>query len=478
MTCCVSVVTLERMKTQIQAEEQPAESKPVRMPSKWPVEISNGDAVAKIYKHTVSIEREKKTDRYRTFLVTFYSGGKRQRRRFMDFGKAKALANQVTAQKAQGALGAAALSPAARVSLEEALTLLAKHEGTRAAQPSRLVDIVRDYTAASAALPAGGTLTEAVKFFAARHPSNMPRKTVAEVVAEFIADRRSAGCSEVHLHDLNTRLASQFAPAFRLPIASVTAPQVQTWVYTAKRKWDGRPTSARNKDNQLRTISSMFQFARRMKYVPAELAIEIAEIPVPKKQPAPIGTYTAEEIRRLLAAADTEIKPALAIAAFAGLRLAEVARLDWREVRLAERLIVVEAGKAKTAARRLVPILDNLADWLAPFAKPFGPVNPCEEELHNVGNALGNRFERAAARAKVPWRRNGFRHSFISARVATLKDVPQVALECGNSPAVIFSHYRALLTEVEGKAWFEVRPPQQPGNVVLMPAAAQPTTAP
>jgi integrase len=469
---------MKRMITQIEAEAQPPESKPVRTPTKWPFEVRNGDCVAKIYKHTVSIKRAKKTDDYKTFLLTYYSGGKRQRRRFMDFAKAKKEADRVTEQKAQGALGAAALSPAARVALEEALTLLAKHEGTSAAQPARLVEIVRDYTTASATLPAGATLTEAARFFAQRHPANMARKTVAEVVAEFIADRRSAGCSEVHLHDLKIRLARQFAPAFTLPIASVAAPMVQTWVYGQKRVCDGLPTSARNKENVLRSVSSMFQFARRMKYVPAELALEISEIPTPKTQPAPIGIYTADEIGRLLAAADAEVKPALAIAAFAGLRLAEVARLDWREVRLAERLIVVEAGKAKTAARRLVPILDNLAGWLAPFSKPFGPVNPCTEELHNVGNALGNRFERAAARAKVPWRRNGFRHSYISARVATLKDVPQVALECGNSPAVIFSNYRALLTEAEGKVWFEVRPAQQPGNVVPMPAAAQAATAP
>jgi integrase len=37
-------------------------------------------------------------------------------------------------------------------------------------------------------------------------------------------------------------------------------------------------------------------------------------------------------------------------------RTAEIARLDWHEVRLTEKFIIIEAGKAKTAARRLVPI--------------------------------------------------------------------------------------------------------------------------
>ena len=90
--------------------------------------------------------------------------------------------------------------------------------------------------------------------------------------------------------------------------------------------------------------------------------------------------------------------------------------------------------------------------------------------MHNVGNALGNRFERAAARAKVSWKRNGFRHSYITYRVATLNDVPAVALECGNSPNVIFSNYRALATESEGKAWFAVMPPEQPTQIISLAA--------
>ena len=63
------------------------------------------------------------------------------------------------------------------------------------------------------------------------------------------------------------------------------------------------------------------------------------------------------------------------------------------------------------------------------------------------------------------------RHSYISYRIVTLKDVPAVALECGNSPSVIFSNYRALASEAEGKAWFEVRPEQNAANIITMPAS-------
>jgi len=319
-------------------------------------------------------------------------------------------------------------------------------------------------------LPKDITFAEMAQFYKQKHPPNMHRKTVEEVVREFIADRRSAGCSAVHVHDLEIRLG-QFSKAFSLPIMPVSTPTVQQWIYGLKNQKTERAVAARTKENMIRQIVSLFNFARRQKYLPAELALEISEIPAPKKQHAPIGIYTAEEMRAVLAKADEAIVPALAIAAFAGLRLAEVSRLDWRDVRLSEQLIVVGAENAKTAARRLVPVNDNLAAWLSAHAKRFGPLNPCTEQLNNVGNALGDRFERAASRAKVAWKRNGFRHSYISYRVAVLKNVPAAALECGNSPQVIFSNYRAVATEAEGKAWFAILPPKTDENIVPLSVA-------
>ncbi len=449
------------MKLEMQSESPAPKVKSARLPKTWPHVVRNGDVAVKIYKNKGHVRGRN----FRSFLVSYYANGKRQLRRFTSFAKASTVAAEVADQKAQGALGAAALSAADRVALERVLALLAKTEGIANATVARLVDIVRDYTIARGNLPKDITLAEVVQFFRQKHPTNMPRKTVAEVVTEFIADRQSAGCSAVHIQDLEIRLG-QFSGAFVLPITAVAAPVVQTWLYGLKNQKTSKPTAARTRENMLRQIVSLFNFARRQKYVTADLALELSEIPAPRKEHAPIGIYTPDEMKAILEKADDSIVPALAIAAFGGLRLAEVSRLDWRDVKLSEKLIVVGAETAKTAARRLVPISDNLAGWLTPHAKRFGPVNPCEEEPANVGNALGDRFERAAARAKVKWKRNGFRHSYISYRVAVLKDVPAVALECGNSPQVIFSSYRALATEVEAKAWFSILPPKQPENVI------------
>ncbi len=53
---------------------------------------------------------------------------------------------------------------------------------------------------------------------------------------------------------------------------------------------------------------------------------------------------------------------------------------------------------------------------------------------------------------------HALRHSFISYRVAKIKNVNEVAMEAGNSPDMIFKHYRELVTEKEADAWFGVTP--------------------
>jgi hypothetical protein len=58
----------------------------------------------------------------------------------------------------------------------------------------------------------------------------------------------------------------------------------------------------------------------------------------------------------------------------------------------------------------------------------------------------------------ISWPRNVLRHSFISYRIAIVKSAEQVALEAGNSSAIIFRHYRELTTVETAKEWFCIGP--------------------
>jgi hypothetical protein len=73
------------------------------------------------------------------------------------------------------------------------------------------------------------------------------------------------------------------------------------------------------------------------------------------------------------------------------------------------------------------------------------------------------------ARAQVKWKHNALRHSFISYRMAIVKDENAVALEAGNSPQMIFANYRELVTPEDAKAWFSICP-ERAENVTPMAA--------
>ena len=113
-------------------------------------------------------------------------------------------------------------------------------------------------------------------------------------------------------------------------------------------------------------------------------------------------------------------------------------------------LIELRAGQAKTGSRRVIPITDTLAAWLEPLERK-GLVVPTVKSDHRADSAL-------AASLKIEWPRNVLRHSFISYRIAMVKSADQVAMEAGNSPSIIFSHYRELTTEEQANKWFGILP--------------------
>jgi integrase len=69
-----------------------------------------------------------------------------------------------------------------------------------------------------------------------------------------------------------------------------------------------------------------------------------------------IGIYRPDELKIFLEHIESAFVPYIAIAAFAGLRSAEIARLDWAEVKLDRGHIEINAAKAKTASQRPHPV--------------------------------------------------------------------------------------------------------------------------
>jgi integrase len=169
----------------------------------------------------------------------------------------------------------------------------------------------------------------------------------------------------------------------------------------------------------------------------------------------------------MLAAAPDHLLAPIAIGGLAGLRSAEICRLKWQDIRNNE--IVVLADNAKTGSRRIVPIVPALASWLAKVEKGEADERVCAK--YSKESALARAVTKALDAAGIASVHNGLRHSFCTYRLADIQSAAQVALEAGNSPTMLFRHYRALATTEEGKAWFGIMPDASTSEKVVSFAA-------
>jgi hypothetical protein len=125
--------------------------------------------------------------------------------------------------------------------------------------------------------------------------------------------------------------------------------------------------------------------------------------------------------------------------------------------------IVVGQSAAKTASRRIVPIVENLAWWLAPYTESKGNIWP-------HGRIAFHKRENSTAKAAgVSWKRNAMRHSFASYSLALLNNAGRVAGFCGNSPKAIHRHYNKLCTQADAVKFFAVKPQQLVADAAQAP---------
>ena len=267
--------------------------------------------------------------------------------------------------------------------------------------------------------------------------------TVPQVVEEVLAAKEQDEVSERYRDQLRSTLG-MFAKAFPGPIMHVKSAEIDTWLRKSK-------VAPITRNNRLTVVRVLFNFAKQRSYLPKAEASEAENVPKVKPGATETEIFQPEEFEKLLLSASRDLIPLIAIGGFAGLRAAELLRLDWSAVNLERRIIELRAGQAKTASRRIVPISDNLAAWLE-LVDREGMVVP-EKRFFTVTTTL-------ARKVGLRWPKNVLRHSYISYRVAEIQDANQVALEAGNSPAIIFKNYRELVTRADAEKWFSIMPPE------------------
>jgi integrase len=85
-----------------------------------------------------------------------------------------------------------------------------------------------------------------------------------------------------------------------------------------------------------------------------------------------ISILSAEDTEKLFRAADPEVIPFLVLNFFCGVRRSTIERLDWSELSIAKKRVIVPRHKGKNRQRYAVTLSDNAIEWLKPKAQTEG----------------------------------------------------------------------------------------------------------
>ena len=403
------------------------------------MKIKHGSAVVPIYKGRVR--------RWDCYTVAYHMNGKRVRRNFGSLEKAKAEAQLMARKIQEGKSSSNDLTSAQRENHLAAERLVAPFQ-------MPLVSAVEEYTRCRQLL-GDVPLMMAIQEFVRRNRGVQLGVKVPDLIDEFLKAKAEDNLSINYRLQLSGSI-KRFLVAFPGEILTIKSGDIDRWLRSLN-----HPPVTRNSVH--RCVKVFFSFAKSRGYLPQSEPTAAELVPLAKQGQTKTEIFQPAEMTKLLAAASSEELALLAIGGFAGLRMAEIKRLEWKAVDLERRIIMLRADQAKTASRRIVPISDNLAAWIELLPREGKVVGKIAPELTKLAEKLG-----------MEWPRNALRHSYISYRLAVVKDAAQVALEAGNSPDIIFKHYRELVTEQEAKEWFAIMPPKG----WVPPEQAKPKLAP
>jgi integrase len=384
-----------------------------------------GTAEVKIY------PLRRKGSRYRSYQVSWYELGERRTKTLADPLEAKSHAQQVhVALLNRGR--AVDISPQDVQMLRDAEAIAAKFGVS-------LPFAIREWADARALL--GPSILGTAKSMADAL-QGVQEISPKDAVLKFVESKMRTGTSHRHVGTVRNLLEPFYRKFHDKTLSQITVADVEGYVMRVK-------GGARTRNNVTATLRMFFAWAKKHGHIRQDRSTAADTL---VKMREPIRTpeiFTVEEMTAIMKAAEPEMIAYLAVAGFAGVRSAEIEKLDWSAINFETGYIRIDWDQAKTRQRRLVPIQPNLRAWLMKARKESGPLTPrnLRERIQNIGK-----------RAKVPWKSNALRHSFGSYRLAELQDAAKVSLEMGNSPNILLRHYRELVVPEAARQWFGIMP--------------------
>ena len=265
--------------------------------------------------------------------------------------------------------------------------------------------------------------------------------SVRDVLDRFYEAKKSANKSDRYLETVKYHL-EPLVSVLRKPFGMVKVGDLDAHLSTI--------ADPRTRLNHRRTLVTLWRWAKTKGLLSREkeTAAELTDVPeVTPKDPEIITPDELEEVIRAAETKEPALVPYLALAAFAGIRSAEICRMTWEEhIDLDRGVVVLGSDITKKRRRRVIHMEPVLVEWLETF-KGSGRVVRVEsphEQLRRV-------------RTK-PWPHNALRHSAVSYLMAVHRNAAMVADQCGHTEAELQASYKAAATADQAGRWFTIKP--------------------
>ena len=403
---------------------------------RFPLQIRRGSV-------TVHVYRFERTGGRSVFTVSWYAAGVR---RTKQFAESKAAIEEANAQADAIAAGRVTVA-ASGLSVEDAALLASLKKRANGTPLAVVVDEWRrahDLT--------DGQVLRAAREWRAANVVQVRGITTPDAVRLFIAAKKRQGVdTTTGYENILPRLAARFPGQ----ISTVSAAALERAIHEEFRQGESKTAHPVTYNTCRKRVVALWRWCRKNGHLPRLAQTEAEQLEQAREMPAEIGILRVQDFAAALAVIQSKHPEHLAVtvlAGFCGLRRSELHAQLWSDVHLDRGFVRVTKAKRNTPSKRLVPLCPAAIEWLMECQRPAEP-----DALISPPWGV-DRLRKFLRGASIPCPENGFRHAFISHRVAQTGNVAETSLEAGNSPAIVHRHYRALVAKSDGECWFGLSP--------------------
>jgi integrase len=288
-------------------------------------------------------------------------------------------------------------------------------------------------------------------------PVEIGKATLSQCVTQFLVVRYEPGETNNDTLKQERQILGSFTSRYgNTPIDAFTHREIETWLRT----------SCAGKADQTR--ANYYAIAKRFFkwcHEKEELIDRNPFIKVDEKLKRVDRTepevLTPEQMRICLEATmgkDVALLAYVVLGGFAGIRTAEILRMNWEEINWTDGYIhVLRAKKVSRWRPRNVDILPPFRRHLKPFALKCGPIFEGESESIREQKLMALRAHLTKALGLTEWPENCLRHSFASYHVPIHNDYPELSIQMGHAnPNMTRYKYGVLRPRAIAERWWSL----------------------